>query len=187
MSTTNSLGDLTLALKPAARVMQIVVAAMFIGVATFLCIAIVVRSDTGPPTNEPSQLLTFVGVGAAVLAFAANLIVPSAVIKQSRSKLAAGTFASAPSGPFQKLIEKLGDAGALCNVYQTKMIIGAALWEGAAFFNIIAFLLEGRPIALVPVGAALLAIALKFPTASRLAEWVNSQLRLIAEEKLLAR
>ena len=164
MSMSNSSGDLAIAFKPAARVMQIIVGAMFIGVVAFLCVTIFIRSSGGPPQADRSQLLTFVGIGMALAALAADWIVPSAIVKQARSKLAQGTFESAPEAPYQKLINGLGDAGGLCGVYQTKIIIGAALWEGASFVNLTAFLLEGGFVPLIPVGVALLAIAPKFPT-----------------------
>jgi hypothetical protein len=63
----------------------------------------------------------------------------------------------------------------LAVVYQTQLIIGAAIDEGAAFFAGIAYLIGKNSIAL---GAAILLLAgllARFPTRERVARWIEHQ------------
>ena len=77
--------------------------------------------------------------------------------------------------------------GKLFGVYQTKTIIGAAMIEGAAFLNLVAYLLEGNPITLgLGLGLAVVIAAL-FPSPSRVANWIEQRLRLMDDNKMLAR
>jgi fucose permease len=70
--------------------------------------------------------------------------------------------------------------GRLLAVAQIKMIIALALVEGAAFFNLIAFIITKSLIPPAVVGALLLVMAIHFPTKFKLALWLEDQQRLLS-------
>ena len=69
--------------------------------------------------------------------------------------------------------------------YQTRMIVGAALLEGPAFFLLIAYLIERSPWSLAAAIFMILGVAAHFPTEQRVAEWVEQQMSLLEEERQL--
>ncbi len=71
----------------------------------------------------------------------------------------------------------INESDALAGLYQTTTIVAAAFLEGAAFMNVVAFLLEGNPISLgLAIGLAMGILAM-FPSGQRIATWVEMQLR----------
>jgi hypothetical protein len=74
---------------------------------------------------------------------------------------------------------ELGDVLPLSGVYQTRLIIGCAMIEGAAFFCLIAYLLERRPLSLIVAGVLLLLLISQIPTVSKVESWVESELSTI--------
>jgi hypothetical protein len=190
-STTN---DLAARLKAAIVTLRIIVGALATSVAAFAITAIVIRLQQAPPAaGDAAWVLTALGIAAAPVAVLLSRFVPALFVAKARGQIASGQFGSPAgsspnpaSGP-QSGLGQLGDDGKLFTVYQTKTIISAALLEGAAFLNIIAFLQGGSPIALVLALLLALSIIALFPRASRVVEWIASQRRLMAEEKLLAR
>jgi hypothetical protein len=70
----------------------------------------------------------------------------------------------------------------LCGLYQTSMIIGDAFLEGAAFYFLIAYLVEGSPIALAGAGFFLIMLLFQFPTRTKVEAWIERQRGLIEEE-----
>lgn len=194
MHDANSTGDLAERLKPAILTLRIIVVALATGVVAFAVAAIVIRMQQAQaPAIEAAGLLTILGIAAAPVAFVLSRFVPGLFAGKARRQIASGQFGppgganpDQTGGPQSSLVQ-LGDDGKLFMVYQTKTILAIALIEGAAFLNIIAFLLEGSPIALgLGLLLALVIVAL-FPRTSRVVEWIASQRRLMAEEKLLAR
>jgi hypothetical protein len=82
---------------------------------------------------------------------------------------------------------ELGDAGKLAVAYQTSTIAGAAVLEGVAFMNIVTYLVNGSLTPLVVGVCLVLPLAAMFPSAPRVANWIDGQLRLMADEKMLSR
>ncbi|NJN14146.1 MAG: hypothetical protein HC813_00305 [Planctomycetes bacterium] len=68
----------------------------------------------------------------------------------------------------------------LVNIYQGRVIVGAALLEGAAFMGGIAYMVErslpGLAVAIICIAAILL---WDFPNRSRMGEWLDEQKRLL--------
>ena len=75
------------------------------------------------------------------------------------------------------------DRHGLLGAYQTSAIVAAALLEGAAFVNVIAYLLEGNPISLGIGGALAVAILLSIPSSSSLEGWIDDKLRDIQNQR----
>ena len=68
-------------------------------------------------------------------------------------------------------------------IYQTQLIIGAALLEGGAFLAAIAYMVERKPAAFI-VAAILLGVLIsRVPTVERLRGWVDWQLNILENER----
>ena len=76
-----------------------------------------------------------------------------------------------------------GDSDHLIGLYFVRTIVAAALCEGAAFLDLVAFWLEDSPIALLAAALAIAGVVVPFPTVSRFENWLDDQERLIAAER----
>ena len=92
---------------------------------------------------------------------------------RSRAPPTAGS--QAPANPV--------DGDQFLTVFQQKTIIESALVEGAAFFNLIAFLTVGEWWSLGIAGVLLAVLLVPFPTYDRVENWVRYQLELLELEK----
>ncbi len=72
-----------------------------------------------------------------------------------------------------------GSAEAWWALYQTRCILGAAPLEGAAFFQLIAYYLEGLPLYLGLAGGLLVLLLLRFPTRHGVESWVTAQREMV--------
>lgn len=142
------------AITQAAVTCKIIAGALVFGVVAFAAVVVVLRLGRQPG----GTLISFVAVG-----FAAAMI----VVRQFVLGIAGGR-----TGPPQP-----GPAGPLA-LYQTRMIIGLAILEGAAFFNCIAYLLEGRWWTLLAVAVLVARMLASFPTRTRLRQWVADREQL---------
>ena len=152
--------------------MRVIVAALVSGVVMFFVGVLVLRGDQA--AGQP--MIAYLAAGFAVMAFAASLFVPQVITGPVRQSIAAD---SAPSGA--SVPEGVGDVLRLGALYQTRVIIAGALLDGAAFFNIIAYLLEGQMLTLLVTAALILALVSQFPTAARVENWVVNQREIIEQ------
>jgi len=124
-------------------------------------------------------MLTYGSLGFAGLETVMCLIVPQVLVRSGRKLMATGSLKYQGSeGPTVHT-----DAGKLALVYQQTTIIGCALLEGAAFFALIAYMIEGHLAALIAAVVMLIGVALHMPLGDRLSSWVENQLQIIDEEK----
>ena len=152
--------------------MRVIIAALVSGVVMFFVVVLVLRGNQ--PAGQP--MIAYVAAGVALMSFAASLFVPQVMVVPVRQSIAAGNAPSEASVP-----EGVGDVGRLGALYQTRVIIAGALLEGAAFFNTIAYLLEGQMLTLLVTIALILAILSQFPTAARVENWVVNQREIIEQ------
>lgn len=137
-------------------VMQIIAASLVMGVLIFAGVVVfVLKGLEDEPTGEIVSMMAGV---MAIVSFSAHLIIPQIVA--NKAVAAAGG--------------KL-DVQSMCGIYQTKMIVGLALLEGAAFFNLIAVFIEHRPWPLAIAGGLVIWMLARFPTANSVREWIESQ------------
>ncbi len=192
------------ALRPLVRTCQIIIGALIAGVFFFLLITLFITHVMMPPAapvggmavgagaipapgggSLPLPLISLIAVAFGIMNLAMSFVVPKLVVDQGRRKVAlAGPDAvtqSDPSGP--KQLYPAGYTGKLAALYQTQLIIGAALLEGAAFFAVIAYLLERSPIALLTALVLLGVMFTRFPTGDRVNNWLDQQLSLLQEER----
>ena len=166
-------------LKTMARAMQVVVLALAAGVVTFGVIVTVIGAEPpGDRQPEPS-IISYLAVAAACVALVASIAVPGLLAAIARRRIVTGQ----PAMPNPKLTlpAELGDVGPIAVVYQTRLIVSVAFLEGAAFFNLIAYLLEGQLMSLTAAAIMLIALVSRFPTASQMTGWVEEQLKAIEQ------
>ncbi|MCI0491954.1 MAG: hypothetical protein L0Z07_03340 [Planctomycetes bacterium] len=172
----------------ATRTMQIIVASLAGGVAVFfaLVLIITVRGAINAPANHP--LVTYVAAGFAVTIFAIWAIVPGLVTSQNRKSIVEGrTLWLAWPARQSPGAEDLADIGPMAVAYQTRLIIAAALLEGAAFLNLIAYMLERQSLSLVIAGVLWLMLLSHVPTVSRVENWLERELTTVEQLRLMRR
>jgi hypothetical protein len=76
---------------------------------------------------------------------------------------------------------ELADVGPLIAIYQSSLIVGAAILEGAAFYNAISFLLERQTVNLVAAAVLAAFVISKTPTPARVEDWVVYQLATLRQ------
>ncbi len=194
------------ALRPLVRTCQIIIGALITGVFFFLLITLFITHVIMPPAapvggmavgagaipipapgggSLPLPLITLIAVAFGIMNLAMSFVVPKLVVDQGRRKTALegpdAVAKSDPTGP--KQLYPAGYTGKLAVLFQTQLIIGAALLEAAAFFAVIAYLLERSPIALLTALVLLGVMFTRFPTGDRVNNWLDQQLSLLQEER----
>lgn len=147
------------------RTMQIIAAALMMGVLVFLGVVLVVTS--GRIDGHPG-MMTMIAAGFAFLMLVNHFVIPP-IISKAQLKQAIET------GIHQKPEDERTQE--YCGIYQTQLIAGFALLEGAAFFNLVAMMLEHCVASIVVVTLLLLLMAAKFPTRDKVSFWVQDKLR----------
>lgn len=165
------------------RTMQIIAGALIAGVLSFggfACFLVFGNAPAAQPGGQPPA----VAGGAEIIvylamAFAAGAVVMSFVVPNLIS--AAGVKGIAKMARDRTSTGSKELFGRLLGVAQTKMIVAMALVEGAAFFNLIAFIMTKSMVSPAVVGALLLIMAIHFPTKFKLARWLEDQQRAMSQ------
>jgi hypothetical protein len=167
------------------RVMQIIAAAMLVGVLFFLGFVLfqVHVQNRGPNQTPPGQLPWISLLAVAMLAIQAPLALalPTIQARTAVRQIGAGTWRPQPG---RDPSAYASDAGKLMAVRQTSMIIALALLEGVAFLGCIAYLLEAQPLALAVVAVCVVLMLLNFPTRGRVEAWLERQTAALEEMRL---
>ncbi len=158
-------------ISPSARLraMQLVTAVLTAGPVSFGVLAIFMALGEEPQLDPQ---WTAIGAAASALAILASLVMPSAITKAARQKLAA----QAEGSPQEQEAWRIGH---LYAIYQIKHIVGLALLEGAALINIVFFMLTGQMWMLAMAAAPIAMMAASFPWKERVELWVQEQSHLI--------
>ncbi len=169
-------------LRPNVLTLRIILGALATGVLVFAAIALVLRAGGGMPARgDGFDLLSVMAMGWTPLGLIASRVVPMLIVRNARAKIAAGTYLPGHQGASSPSASSESDV--LIGLYQSNAIIAAALLEGSAFYCLVAYLLEGNPISLGLGFGLALVILLMMPSSQRMADWIEQQLRWIAEEK----
>jgi hypothetical protein len=168
------------------RTSQILIGAMVLGLTIFAVIVtfVIPQPVAGPRQGQAqagTSLFTYAALVVGALGLVASVLIPRTVAAIERRKIARGTWspprdAGSTAGPAD-------DAAKLVSVYQVQLIIGAALNEFAAFFALIASMIEHNPITLGLGILLTLCVAARFPTAARVEQWVEAQLQQMTQER----
>ena len=169
--------------------LQVVVGALTAGLLVFLAIIAAIRAANeakplGPRVAAPR--VTPIAVGLAGAGLVASVLVPRAVVAGARRRIARGTWSrpvSRDGGPTLLPAAPPSDVAKLASVYQTQLMLGAVLTVGPAFLALIAYLLEGAPLALGAALALLVALIARFPTRARLEHWIEQQVQWLIQER----
>ena len=147
------------------RGMQIIAGALMMGVLMFLGVVLV--ATAGKFDGQP-EMITMIASGFAFLMLVNHFVIPPIIIKaQLKQAIAAGMH----QRPDEERIQEC------CGIYQTQMIVGFALLEGAAFFNLVAMMVEHCAASIAVVTLLLLLMVAKFPTRDKVSFWVQDKLR----------
>jgi hypothetical protein len=184
-----------------AATYQIIASALIFGVAAFLLIVLfLIPGPSAPPgavaeappadaaapaaaTSTPG-LFTLLAIVLGVSSLVLSVVLPRQNTETQRRRLANSD--GSETSAITEQAEAAGFSGetaALAGIYQTQFILGAAQLEGAAFFAVIAFMLERDPIALAVVLVMLAALAARFPTTQKISGWLNHQLETLERER----
>lgn len=165
---------------------RIIAGALMAGVSIFLVVVVVLKRSRGEPMvgpdswdlSPPQGIIALVGLVLAAGAIPLSFVMPRIIAAQSRR-----TFAK-EAARGDEPIRGLDDAFPM--IYLQRAIVGLALLEGVAFFNLIAFLLAGRLPSLIVVAVLLLLMASRFPSEPSLDAFAEDQRALLMEERQAA-
>jgi F0F1-type ATP synthase membrane subunit c/vacuolar-type H+-ATPase subunit K len=137
--------------------MQIVALAMPAGAVMFALVAWYLLSRRGGPALPDSQVVSLMAAGFAVMMFFAHLMVPEKAVRAARQRLDSA------------------DHDDWYGLYQTRLISALVLLEGAAFFNLVALIVEQQWWSLGIAGGLVLLMLNHFPTQTRVEHWIETQ------------
>ena len=155
------------------KTLQIIVGALLVGVVIF---SLILMFGVKPPEKESAEgalPLTWLLIGFGVMSAGMMLVLRGVLLGNARRNIAAGSW-TAPGGV--SAYGAAGDAGKLFHSYQMATIVTAAGMEGGALLSLMAYLIEGKPAALVAAGGFGLLLALQMPTQGRLDQWLEGEL-----------
>jgi hypothetical protein len=162
------------------RVLQIIVGALMFGVTSFGVVAIVIGSRKEGGGDSP---IWMIAAGFALLMLIARQTMGVVMVNGIRRQIANGTWQPSTKGGSPAFPADATDADRLLAVLQTVTIVQCALPEGAAFFNLIAYIVDGHVMSLGIVAVLLLWMSSSFPTRDRVVNWIGRQLELVELER----
>ncbi len=164
-------------IKKQVRMPQIVVGALIAGVLMFAAIAIVMQSGDRDQIEAPDNAeaeaqgdvnagavdtkIIFLGIGVAagVLALLLHRVIAGAAVAKGRRSIQSGQWAM-PKGSqaFEEMVSKMGDAGKLFLLFQARTVTAGSILEGAAFFNLVAYIITSQVVHLGVAGVMVLCL-----------------------------
>lgn len=171
--------------RSAVRTPQIVVVGLVLGCLVFMGVVLSVPmqpaaagdAPVGPGAEGP--MMTYMAMGFVLLAILARVVVVPLVVATIRRKIAEGTWPPEDyqaQGSYHRVVESDPTAGKLAILYLMKTIIGGAIIEGAAFFLLVAYMMEASPLSIGLAVVLVVLLALHFPTAGGMISWIEQQL-----------
>ena len=153
------------------------------GVVTFGAMIFVLGLAEEEPPETP--VISYIGFAFAAISLVAATVVPKLMTSVMRNAV----LKAKPSNDDQvsESEYELQVFSHLAGVFQTKEIIGRAILEGAAFLNLVAYLLEGQPMSIALVALLLVAMLIGFPTRGRLASFMRDETATIEQLRQLER
>lgn len=141
---------------------QIIVVSLALGVFIFLGIVLAMRlQQDGPLLSwENPQPVSLAGLGAALMVGVAAVVVPRVAQQASLKRV--------PDGPPTDRRKGLAAA------YLQRIILGAAMLEGGALFNLVAYMLERFGPSVLAAILLLIGILAHFPSQGRFDRWCDA-------------
>lgn len=138
------------------RTAQIIWGALLMGVLTFAGIVL-----TMAQTNNATPL-PLIGAVFALMAIGTRFVVPPIIVRAAIQKI--------------PVVDDTIDER-LFPIYQTRLIVGMALLEGACFLNLIAYMMGSQWWTLVVLGTLLSLMVVMFPSLNQFYSWAEDQKR----------
>lgn len=166
--------------KQLLRTSQIIAAALPLGALTFLGVVLAMRLPNGMPVNI-LDIMEFVLFAQAGVCLVLAYVIPETVMKSTAQQQFKGVNLDEhvtqesrnPDGQTIYLNKLMG-------IYQTSMIIGCALLEGAVFFGIVIYMQSDSMWGLIVAGLFIPLMLFKIPTESSVQ---SSFAKLIAQNQ----
>jgi hypothetical protein len=151
---------------------RVIVLALATGVFFFGAIVVTLQA---PDLQAPLNLLTIMALAFAGGAIAMRVVLPSILV----------------AAQVRQIGEQPGDASRdaskLALAFQAKTIFACALLEGAAFFALVALMIEHHVASLIVAAVLLAGILSHLPTVGGINDWIEHQQRRIDEHRTLTR
>ncbi len=158
--------------------MKIIQGSIVAGAIIYAVVAFALRQSGVVKGRAQQPIVSYACSVLAVMSLIQFPFITRKIAKENRKKL----LAELRSGDSAEM-KGTSDTAFLLASYQTQMIVGAAILEGATFGLIIAFLVDGTYWTIL--GALVLSgvNAFQFPTRSRVERWLEEQRELIEQER----
>jgi len=164
-------GQAVAGIAASVRGMQIIAAALMVSVTGFLFVVLSVTQGNVFGFQMPA-VLTQIGAGLGAFMILNHFIVPGIVSSlQLRKATASGLLQQDDESQNRQLM----------GIYRIQLIIALAMLEGAAFLNLVAFMVEKNGLSMGVVVLLLGLMQLRFPTQHKVSSWVSYKLRGIKE------
>jgi hypothetical protein len=159
------------------RTSQIITLALVGGVAIFLVIVLAFNRrpafDAAAMGLDEKALVTLLALFYGLLAMVVSAFLPGLVVRNGLRQIASEVgpgITQQPAGPVHPQVE-----GRLLVLFQTTQIVTMAVLEGAVFFCLIAFFMEGKTLVLVLALILVGRMLAGFPTSGKLDVWLEQR------------
>jgi hypothetical protein len=149
------------------RILQIISAALMMGVLSFLFVVLMVTAGDVLRRDNPT-LITVIAAGVGMLIILIHFVFPPMITSAQLRSLGGSGW------------NQLDDAARrerIMGVHRVQHIIGLAVLEGAAFLNLIALMIGHSMFSTAMVVLLLSLMLAKFPTETKVSWWVQEKLR----------
>jgi hypothetical protein len=166
------------------RTMQIIGAALLMGVLTVLGAFVVMRMNNPPPPPPNPTVLYLAGLGFSAAILAGFFLVPRRGVAAVRARIARHPAPKASAEPTQDSLD--AEALQFCAMYQTRLLVRGSMLNGTAMFWGIIFFITGQLGGLVAAAFLLILLAGQIPTRMRVERWLAEQQELLEQERQTA-
>ncbi len=160
------------------RTAQLIVGSLASGVVIFLVIVVVIMQAPLRPF-DPQAVVSLTMAAFALTCIPGRLFVPGLIVNAGCQKIALGLWPPLSRQSHSPLPDT--EEGPLMQLFLTKTIIGAAILEGGALGNLVAYMIEGQIYSLALAVLGIIGILAAFPTRRILDEWLERHMRRVQE------
>jgi hypothetical protein len=158
---------------PTLRTSQTIVLALAGGVLLFMALVYFVFRQ--PPRPGNSLFLTsYVAVPFSIAALVLSIVVPRLVARSALQQIARGSANV-------RNADESSEEAQLAQLHFTTILLGAALAEGAGFFDTVCYMVEGMPLAAFMALVMLITVLWNFPTQASAEAWCEQKRQQLEE------
>ncbi len=141
--------------------------------------------DQPAPADDTDRqpIITYVALAYGLAAFVAGPLLSTVIATSSRRKLAAGQVRpDAPAPAPAAAVAGRGLTEGLTGIFVVKTIIAAAVYEGAALFLCVAYMLDCNILSAILAALLAVGILMQIPTRDRAQRWLDDQRRQVEQD-----